>query len=348
MRGFRDRDFIRTKEGLFFCVVGPVHPPDRVISYVKYVPAELGRWGKGRARFKRILESYTIPSLLETFDMLTRDYPHYLFYSEVFKITMSAVPLEYMAEHYRPEEKLAHLLQAPRLDPLQRKLIEFTSFLSDKSGVSSSFLGVTGSILLDIHRPEFSDMDLTVYGLENSLAIKGALMEASSQRGSAVQRLRNEALKTWCEHKTQRYPLTFNEALRIYERKWNIGIFRGTPFSIHPVKLEHEVKERYGDRIYEPMRLVTLRALVQENADCLFLPAVYGVRDAEIMEGPKVEDIREVVSYEGLYDNLAWPGESILVKGKLERVTEAKTGQEYYRVLVGSPEGRGTEYIKLL
>jgi len=349
MRGFRDRDFLRTKEGLFFCVVGPVHPPDRVISYVKYIPAEMGRWGKGGERFRRILESYTIPSLLETFNMLTKDYPHYLFYSEVFKITMSAVPLKYIIEHYKPEEKLAHLLQAPHLDPLQRKLMEFASLLSDESGVPPSFLGVTGSILLDIHRPEFSDMDLTVYGLENTLAIRGALKEAYSQGDSAVQRLRNDAaLKTWCEHKAQRYPLTFNEALRIYERKWNIGIFRDTPFSIHPVKLEHEVKERYGDRIYQPMGPVTLRALVYENADCLFLPAVYGVRDAEIIEGPKVKDIREVISYEGLYDNLARPGETILVKGKLERVTEITIGQEYYRVLVGSPEGRGTEYIKLL
>jgi len=348
VRGFRDRDFIRIKEGLFFCVVGPVHPPDRVLSYVKYVPAEMGKWGRGRERFRRILESYTIPSLLETFDMLTKDYPHYLFYSEVFKITVSAVPLEYVAEHYRPEGKLAHLLQASHLDPLQGRLVEFASFLSDKGGVPQGFLGVTGSILLDIHRPEFSDMDLTVYGLENTLAIKETLMEAYSQRDSAVQRLRNDALKTWCEHKAQRHPLTFKEALRIYERKWNIGVFRDTPFSIHPVKLEHEVKERYGDRIYEPVGLVTLRAVVQENADCLFLPAVYGIRDVEIMEGPKVKDVREVVSYEGLYDNLARPRETILVKGKLERITGATTGQEYYRVLVGSPEGRGTEYIKLL
>jgi len=87
-----------------------------------------------------------------------------------------------------------------------------------------------------------------------------------------------------------------------------------TPFSIHPVKLDHEIQERYGDRIYESTGPVTVRA---------------------------------VASYEGLYDNLAQPGESILVKGKLERVTETKTGQEYYRVLVGSPEGKGAEYIKL-
>jgi len=51
--------------------------------------------------------------------------------------------------------------------------------------------------------------------------------------------------------------------------------------------LEHEVEERYGDRIYESMGPVSLRALVYENADFLFLPAVYGVGDAEIMKDLK-------------------------------------------------------------
>lgn len=65
------------------------------------------------------------------------------------------------------------------------------------------------------------------------------------------------------------------------------------------------------------------------------------------MEGPQVADIEEVVSYESLYDNLAEVGESIVARGKLERVVDRKTGREYHRILVGSPEGRGMEYIKL-
>ena len=38
MRKFKDRDFLRTTDGLLFCVVGYLHPPDRVTGYVKYVP----------------------------------------------------------------------------------------------------------------------------------------------------------------------------------------------------------------------------------------------------------------------------------------------------------------------
>jgi len=347
MRSFRDRDFLQTREGFFFCVVGPLHPSDRVISYLKYVPAKLGLWGKGKKRFRRTMRAYNIPSLLETFNFLERKYPQYLFHSQVYNITMTAVPREYLTKHYKPEEKLAQLLQTSRLDPLQKKLMRFTSFLAETSGVPYNFLGVTGSILLGIHRPEFSDIDITVYGLKNSLVVKEALTEAYFSSSSAVKRLEGSPLKAWCKSKTQRYPLTPDEALRIYERKWNLGFFENTQFSIHPAKLEQEVDEDYGDKTYYPVGPATIRAVVYENSDCLFLPSVYRVREVNIMEGPQVVDIKEVVSYESLYDNLAEVGESVVARGKLERVVDRKTGQEYHRILVGSPEGRGMEYIKL-
>lgn len=349
MRRFRDRDFLRTREGLFFCVVGSVHPLDRVISYIKYVPAEFGKWGKGKRRFKRVLGSYTIPSLLESFNLLRKDYPHYLFYSGFLNVEMSAVPLEYIEEHYKPEEKLARLLRTSRLDPLQQKLKEFITFLSEISSVPENFFGVTGSILLDIHRPEFSDIDVTVYGSKNSLALKKALTEAYTLPSSPAQPLKDKALEDWCKNKAQHYPPTFDEALQIYKRKWNIGIIEGVLFSIHPVKLEQEVKERYGDKTYRPLGSATLKAVVYENADSLFLPCVYRVKNVEIVKGPiEAVEVNAVVSYESLYDSLARVGERITCKGKLEKVINKKTKQENYRLLVGSAEGRGTEYIKLI
>jgi len=346
MRKFRDRDFIQTREGFFFCVVGPLHPSDRVISYLKYVPSELGVWGRRGKRFQRAMRAYTIPSLLETFSLLERDHPHYLFYSPFYNITMTAVPHEHVAKHFKPEEKLAQLLQATRLDSLQKKLLRLASFLSEISGVSLRFLGVTGSILLNIHRPEFSDIDLTVYGLKNSLAVKNALIEAYSSSSFAIRRLEGEALKAWCESKAQSFPLTVEEASRILQRKWNIGLFEGTPFSIHPVKLEQEVEDAYGENVYQPIASVTIHAVVHDNTNAMFLPSVYRVQEVTIAEGPQVPDIREVVCYEGLYSDLAEVGESIMARGKLELVVHKKTGQKHHRVLVGSPEGKGKEYIK--
>ncbi len=347
MRKFRDHDFLRTTEGFLFCVVGPFHPPNRVISYVKYVPAERGKWGRGKRRFRRAMQAYTISNLLKTFNRLERRYPHYLFYSPFYNILMTAVPLEYIARHYKPEEKMARLFQISRLDGLQKRLKRFVSLVSKKSGVPLESFGVTGSILLHIHQA-FSDLDVTVYGLKSSLSVKRALTDAYLSWKSPIQRFEDKALKTWCTGKVKSFPLTFDEAMRIYQRKWNIGVFEDTRFSVHPVKLEEELTEKYADKAYEPVGPVVLGAVVEENADSMFLPSVYHVTEVKVIKGPQVTDIKDVVSYEGLYSDMAEIGETILVKGKLEEVHDTKTKRRYHRVLVGSPEGKGREYIRLV
>jgi hypothetical protein len=344
-RGFRDRDFLSTKDGFFFCVVGPYHPQDRVISYVKYLPDSGGRWRKGNQRFKRVLQAYSIPSLLDTFHLLKAAYPQYLFYSPVYGITMTAVPRESIARHFMPEQKLAELLKRTRLDVLQKKITRFVSLLSEAAKAPVADFGVTGSVLLGIHNPAFSDMDITVYGGKSSYEAKNALTRLFTTEGTGVKRFEGEKLRQWYVSKTQNHPISLAEAKAIYRRKWNIGFFERTAFSVHPVKKESETTESYGDKTYQPLGSVTLQAVVSDSRDSIFLPAAYTVREARI-DRPVSAEVGEVVSYEGLYDSLADEGEMIEAKGKLERVVDIRTTEEYYRVLVGSPEGKGQEYIK--
>jgi len=348
MRGFRDRDFLRTKEGFFFCIVGPYHPPNRVISYLKYAPSKAGRWGKGIWRFRRVLKNYTIPSLLETFRLLEKDYPQYLFYSPFYNVLMTAVPLESIAKHYKPEEKLAQIEKAQRVDMLQKKLLSFVQLLAEKSGVATDSFGVTGSILLNIHRLDMSDLDVAIYGHKNSLAVKRALIDAYSIKNSGIKRFEGATLSAWCKSRTQAHHLTFDEAFQIYQRKWNVGTFKDTIFSVHPVMVEEEVTEAYADKVFDSLGAAVVGAVIHENSDSLFLPAVYQVREAKVIKGFQATDIEEVVSYEDLYGDIAQVGETVLVKGKLEQVTDRKSKKKYHRVLVGSPEGKGSEYIKVL
>lgn len=346
MRGFRDRDYLRTEEGYFFCVLGPVHPEDRVIAYLKYVPDPSGKWGRGSNRFRRALPHYTVDGLLETFRFL-ESRPEYLFDSQAWGVRMSAVPLHKISEHLKPEEKVSQLMRMEGLDPLQSKTVRLVEALSELSGVPPSYFGVTGSVLLDIHR-DFSDIDLLVYGKRNSESVRKALLQSYEERDSPVRRLHGEKAREWCLQKTELYPLTYEEAERILERRWNRGLFHGTLFSIHPVKLEGEVKEKYGDRVFRPEGTVKIEATVSDASEACFMPATYRVEDVRVVEGPRVRDIFEVVSYEGLYGDLAKDGERILAYGKLEGVTDRVSGLRYHRLLIGSQEARGRDYIKLL
>lgn len=347
MRGFQDRDFLQTHEGFFFCVVGAVHPPDRVISYIKYLPADSGAWGRGNQQFNRILKNYTISNLLETFQYLEKNHPHYLFKSPVDNITVTAVPHECIKKHFMPEQKLSQLRESANLDSLQKKLIRFTSFLEKISGVSQNSFGITGSILLDIHQPTFSDLDVIVYGTKNSWKLKQALIRQQGTE-SPIKRLHGKALEDWCVKKSQQYPMNKQEALNLYNRKWNLGYFEERYVSIHPAKKETEITEKYGSKNYQPIGQVTIKAVVSDSVDSLFLPAVYKVRNVTFLENKHSANISEVVTYEGLYSSLAETGEKIQVKGKLEKVTEKQTNKQYCRVVVGSPEGKGTEYIKMV
>ena len=347
MRGFRDRDFIITPEGFFFCVIGPSHPPRRVISYIKYVPSKSGFWRKGRKKYDRKLKNYTIPSLIETIDFLEKEYPYYLFNSSINNITVTAVPIERIKNHFKPEQKLAHLKSAPKLDSLQRKLINFIELLNKLSNISEESFGVTGSLLLDIHQPRFSDLDIIVYGIDESWALKKTLTNEDSSE-IPITRLKGSILENWCLRKTQQHPLTTKEAFEIYKRKWNLGLFKDTWVSIHPVKFENEVVEKFGLKSYVPFGQVTIQAKVIENFDSLFLPSSYKIEDVKFLEGKQPVHIGEVVSYEGLYASLAEKGETIQVRGKLEKIQEKGTRKQDYRVLVGSLEGHGTEYIKIM
>jgi predicted nucleotidyltransferase len=345
MRGFRDRDFIQTDEGFFFCVVGTLHPPERVISYIKYVPSNTGIWGNNTKRFNRILQKYTITNLLETFNYLKTNYPHYMFHSPADNITVTAVPHTNIKTHFKPEQKLAELRQTRQLDSLQQKLVRFTKFLAETSGVPEDSFGVTGSLLLDIHQPKFSDLDVTVYGVKDSWRLHRALTEKLDNE-APMKRLEEKTLQEWCSRKAECYPLLPAEASKIYERKWNLGVFEDKWVSIHPVKLEEEVTEEYDESSYRSCGQVTVRAVVSDNTDCLFLPSVYKIKDVEVLEGTQQGNVTEIVAYESLYDSLAENGETIQAKGKLERVTEKGNKREHYRVVVGSTEGKGKEYIK--
>ncbi|MGQ9566212.1 MAG: nucleotidyltransferase domain-containing protein [Candidatus Bathyarchaeales archaeon] len=328
-------------------MVGPTHPFDRVLAYVKYVPANTGKWRDERVGYERVMRDYTIPSLLETFHLLRTKYPQYVFHSDVFGIDMTAVPLGLVKQHFRPEHKLDELLKTAKRDLLQEKLVKLVNFLSEESGIPTSNFGVTGSILLGIHNPKFSDIDLAIYGQRNSQKLKETINKIVTNPDSPIKRFDGALLEDWCRKKSRRYPLTLEDARRIIERKWNLGVFEGTLFSVHPAKVESEMTERYGDKTYRPEDAVTIKATVIDNGESMFLPCVYKVGDVKIIGGNQTgTEVEEIVSYESLYDSVAETGEKILVKGKLEHVIDHRSGKEYYRILVGSPEGKGEEYIK--
>lgn len=345
MRGFLDRDILEIYDGSFFVVVGNVHPSDRVIAYPKYIKGSGGFWFKEDISYKRVFKYY---SAKEVFEACKNLYPHYLIYDKVFDATMFEVPHNDIKKHYKPEDRLREIISNPS-DKLLQLLSDLVTLLTEVSNIKYDDIGVTGSILAGIHNVEYSDIDLVIYGLENALTIRELLRESLDNRKFGFSRLRGEVLLEYASRIAEVHPLSMREAIHMYKAIfWNRGLFRGKFFSIHPVPKPNEVKEKYGDKMYRGLGIVEITADVVDNSESLFTPSKYRIENVNIVNGPKVEDIFEVVSYEGLYMDIADIGDRIKVLGKLEKVYDKRKGSQYFRVVVGSVEAEGKDYIRVV
>ncbi len=351
MRGYRDRDFMESVEGLMFCVIGNVHPSNRVVSFLKYVPNYDSpirvKWSRNGIRYGRILPYYSAMGVKHTLEFLKKHYPEYIVFDKYRQVELIEVPKDRIKVHYRPEERLQEILDNPT-DPLEEMIRELVIRISEESGISLKYFGVTGSILLRIHNLKYSDIDLIVYGKENSYKVKEAILRLLDDPKSPFSRPYGSILEEWAKDITRIHPLTLEEAKILYGKyKWNRILYRGRQFSIHPVKLENEVNEKWEHKIHKPIGIVELRARVVDASDSLFMPAVYLVDNVEILNGARPpKPIDRVVSYEGLYFDIAGEGEEILVKGKLELVNDVGTNEAYCQVTVGTFEAKGEDYIK--
>ncbi len=319
-------------------MVGEVHPPGRAFAYLKYV---LSKAEKAR----RVLRFYSVPHVEETMRMLEDRYPEYMFQDEFSGLRFPAVPAGRVKVHHKPEDGIRRITEAPR-DPLEEKASRLAVLLSEKAGVPLGNFGVTGSILLGIHSLAYSDIDLIVYGLKESLKVKEALQSLYGEAESGIEKIRGERLRRWCEEKARLHPLTFQEAEEVYRRTWNRGVYRGTFFSVHPVKADWEVKEAYGDRKLKGEGIVEAEATILDASESIFLPAVYRIGEVKVSAGPEAGEIVELVSFEGLYGGIFAEGERVKVRGLLERVESLKDDVVYRRILVGSRAAGGRDYVK--
>ncbi len=372
----KDRDFIRTVEGLFFCVTGYLHPPDRYTAFLKYSPHPDGRWRRVRAdqpvadrpvgdRYRREIDYYHVANVAETIRYLEQRYPHYVSDCPVRDIRFSMVPADYVDRYYDPQERLREILADPQ-DSLEAETRGLALEIARCAEIAPDALGVVGSILIRLHHPALSDINLTVYGIDNARQVRAALRAGRSPH---IRGIDANLGGRWVREMMEWFPLTEEEARYNVSRRWNYGFYAnidhasvdighasvGRFFGVHPTRTDAEITERYGARIYRGLGSATIGATVTGAAEALFQPAVYHVEQVSALTPPEGSEgieaartpwelVREIVSYEGRFRDLVEPSANVEIeaRGKLECVN----GQ-WYRLVVGSTSLASEAYIKL-
>ncbi|MCS7113344.1 MAG: hypothetical protein RMJ00_07255 [Nitrososphaerota archaeon] len=330
----REGDFLETIEGLIFDVKGLIHPPDRIVAYLRYFEDPSG----GRVRYGRRYSK--VYSLSDRDSILRVRYPRYIYYDHVFDDWMEGVPKNLIAKLYDPVEKVSILSRRDDLDILESQALMLIDTLRDFTGVSVSHIGISGSILVDLHSP-YSDIDIVVYGKKNCFSIYDGLKNLLRE-GAMFSPYGLDDLRRLYEFRSKDTEIPLDEFCRIEARKVSQGKFLGRDFFVRFILDWGEVGESYGDRLYKRVGYARIKARVEDDSESIFTPCRYIVSDVEVLSGVSdVKPLIEVVSFRGRFCEQARRGEGIVAEGKVEKVID-RSGYEYYRLVVG---GRPSDFI---
>ncbi len=327
--GIIESFYLETREGLFFAVKGLVHPPDRVIGVVRYVPdADHGSRVRSGMAYRRL---YHFP---EQEQLLRSQFPHYLKHDPVFQTTLQSVPRTLIGRVYDPRTRAVELCSEQQSHPVLTDAADFIKSLQTRSGVPSSAIGISGSILIDMHR-DSSDLDISVFGLQNSQKVYQAL-QSILQSGSDPEwnRLDAAGVAELYEQRTPDTQMAFDDFVASERNKICQGSFRARPYFIRFLKDPQEIQENYGEIRYSAMGRATIEASIVDDQDAIFTPCRYGVSGVKILDGPEIP-IDEIVSFRGRFCEQACIGDAVVATGTVERLENSK-GRIHYRLLLGN------------
>jgi predicted nucleotidyltransferase len=274
-------------------------------------------------------------SLSDRHIFLQEHLPHLITYDEVFGETLCEVPIDEIIQHFKPQEKIANIRVSKPENILEEKALQFATDLQQIANIPWSAIGVSGSILADLTTKN-SDIDLLIYGEENSRKAYAAMQQMFKGNHTRYRAYTTEELKNLYDFRSKDTHMSFEDFQKVEKRKALQGMYQDVDSFVRFVKDWHELSEQYGDISYSTVGYATIRAKISNKTQALFTPCSYQIENVKITKGPNLTPIREVSSFRGRFCEQAENGENIAAQGKMEQVINNKNGEKYYRLLLGS------------
>jgi len=316
---------VETPEGLFFDVKGLLHPPDRVVAYLRYYPDNRGTRSRDGVRYVKVYDLTKRRLLLE------KRWSRYLYYDEMQGRELQGVPKDNIRTLYTPNQRLAGLLRSRRRDALEASATMLVKTLARESSLPYSCFGVSGSLLVSLHRAD-SDMDIIVYGLTAAKRVQRALSTLLEEdqifHPYDGRDLRSLYLRRGLQEAITLQDFTIQERRKVLQ-----GKFESRDYFIRCVRNWREITGRYGDVRYAPAGECAVSGKVADDGERLMTPSRYWLKGVKILKGDPSCRPREVVSFRGRFVEQTSQGERVFARGRLERVRSE--GSEYYRLVVG-------------
>ena len=323
----REGDYIEDSNGVIFDVKGLVHPQDRIVAFPRFIPSPQGN------RIRRGTIYRKIYALFERYKFLEEQFPQYLVYDPVFGERLCEVPKKDVLYHYNPINRLQKLCNNRQIDQLETDASQFAKLLQNHSDVPWNKLGISGSLLAQLHTPE-SDIDLIVYGERSCRKIYETLKSLTRNGKSAVKAYTQEGLRILYSFRSRDTEMSFEDFLATERRKVLQGKFLQSDFYIRCIKDWSEVEEHYGDAVYRRVSYAKIKAVVSDDSEAIFTPCRYYVENVQVLEGKCEGAATEIVSFRGRFCEQARKGETVVAQGKVEEA-KRKNGDTFFRLLLG-------------
>ena len=316
--------FVTTLDNLIFEVKGVVHPTDRIIAYVRYVPNVIS--SESEPKFQKIY------NLQEREKFLKEYFPEYLWYSETHDRILQSVPYEKVKQILDPVEHMVQIRESSsELSISTSKLVDL---LLEYTGINRKDIGVTGSQLVGVARKS-SDIDLIVFG-ESTCDEFYRKLKLDYDEIPSLERYSGDLLN---EHLKFRWGdlVEHHDTLREIERGKNLqGIFENYHVFIRLVKRRQDIAESFGQIVSENSESREVQCMVIDDRGSIFTPCVYRVKSDDLPE------LKQIISFRGRFTEHVSKGDSVNANGRLEYVVDTGTGERYQQLVLGESS---TDYM---
>lgn len=280
------------------------------------------------------------------------NYPQYQIFSEPLQRLLVGMKKNQVEELRKPDKKLEEILVKEPKDSLMKSLRKVLDLILEHSKLKPSDFGVFGSLLHGFYNPEYSDLDYIIYGRAKVAELVEVLGDFYGDR---VGVLKNEfdffderaEQKNWrFENYTLKEYAWYEKRKGIYAVHDSKELGRRVKIEFEPVRTWNEIKNEYqSDTRITGVGWTRAKAIIKDDKDSYFMPAIYPIEILEFIEGDRADDIERIITYVEEYKMQVRKDEEVIVEGILEKVqTPQKTfhqitlthipGKKYYKQVI--------------
>jgi len=327
---FRDRDAPVTLNGLIFRTYGYDHPRDSCFCDLEYAPETLYATREPRALRDGLPTKHYKFYFDGGLKFALNQGPPFKLHHQALSRDMVGIRVGDVSGVVRPDERLAELMRMDG-DALQRTCVEIIDLITESSNLEASDFGVFGSLAHGFHNPQFSDVDLVIYGME----------ELRELRATVTELFKGDSLRNEFDGWTPLDPPAHWNFIHLSKEDYSWHQRRKRIYAVHDagllgreVKIEFEPVRRWDEITNEYPETLSIRELGRVEAvgevisgdEGGFMPSIYPVSLEEIEGNVDPGKVSRVVSYVEEFRLQVETGERIVVRGNLEEV-ETRNGR---------------------